>query len=173
MNAANHLIQNAVQVRWLTADDLPAVVGIEAAAFAATGECWTEKKLQKALKADNTLHLAAETASGVVGYLIAVVGDDTFGLSRLVVHPAHRRMRELWCWDGNRQSYETVRGGVGTALVRHVQQKMRGRSAIVACVRERDMGAILFLKHLEFLATSVDRDLFGEGEDGYRMEWLA
>ena len=80
--------ESPIAVAPATRDDLGAVVGLEAVAFA---DPWTRPAFEAALKERHARFRVARTAEGVIGYVIAWFVLDEGEIANLAVAPTARR----------------------------------------------------------------------------------
>lgn len=127
-------------IRWMIRRDMPEVLAIDAAGFAAP---WPEEEFLRHLRDRKTIGMVAEIGERVVGWFIYEMRPRRLIVHRLAVHPDFR--------------------GVGTG--RRMIDKLIGklsphrRTRIAIDVADDLLGAHLFLRACGFLATvAADRD---------------
>lgn len=149
-----------VHIRWLIRRDLPEVLAIEEASFAAPA---TEEDFLRWQRQRNCIGMVAESlepgsAEAIVGYMIYELHKHDLVLVNFAVHPAHRRRR------------------VGWQMARRLQAKLsfNRRRCITAIVRESNLPALLFGRTVGFKAVGLERGGYDDtGEDAIRLaHWL-
>ena len=133
-----------VELRWLTAADIPAAAEIAAAGFEFP---WLENDFRQALQVNSILGMVAERDKQVAGYVVYEVHRCGITILNLAVAPHARG------------------SGIGRAFVAKLAVKLAGEPgcSISAIVNERHLAAQLWLKSLGFEATDVLRGHFDEG----------
>ena len=142
---------HVIRVRRCSVTDLPGVLGIERASFAA--DAWPRELFVDLLKESPRLFLAGIVDGHVVGYIAAVVRDDAAELVSLAVHPNFRGR------------------GVAGALMRRVLVRLRGVH-IKRCwltVRPGNRGAIRLYRSFGFRRVRRVKDYYRKGRDGLRL----
>jgi len=146
---------NPIHIRWLIRRDLDRVLQIERASFR---NPWNIGDFYAILKHRTVTGIVAEAESSglVVGYAVYDMRPDRIELINLAVAPDYRRR-----W-------------IGTQLVWMLHDCcLRGRRNLIrALVSERNLGAQLFFRVRGFVATSIEREPYGEADhDAYRMDY--
>jgi ribosomal-protein-alanine N-acetyltransferase len=115
---------------------------------------WTEADLLRHSHRDGVLPLVAEWGDQVVGFSLYEVCKVRLHLLRLATHPSYRRR------------------GVGTLLLRRVQEKLAadGRALLSVVVEEGNLPAQYFFRGRGFRAVKVLRG-HNAGGDGYLMHF--
>ena len=78
-----------MRLRPATADDVPAVVALEAELFGV--DAWSAASVRSELTGARRTAVVAVHEGRVVGYAVAVTSADVTDLQRVAVHPGHRR----------------------------------------------------------------------------------
>lgn len=145
----------AAHIRWLTRNDLPEVLRIERASFAAP---WSRREFEDTLRdRDVVAQVAASRRFGnVLGYSVYRLAKRQFEIVNLAVAAEDRR-------------YD-----VGTQLVENLTSRLcrDRRVKVIADVRETNLPAQLFFRACGFRAVEVLRDHYPEGESAYRFEYM-
>lgn len=141
---------NPRHVRWMIRMDMPEVLRIE-------NECypqpWIEDDFIHILRQRNHIGMVVEEdQTKVVGFVIYSLDKTYNRIVNIAVDPTYQRQ------------------GIGSLILDKLKSKLcpSRRSKIILDVRESAMGCILFLKSQGFMATKVQRNLYGT-EDGYEM----
>ena len=145
----------SIHIRWLIRRDLDRVLAIERASFVAP---WNIGDFIAVLKHRTVTGIVAEAESSglVVGYAVYDMRPDRIELINLAVAPDYRLR-----W-------------IGTQLVWQLHDCcLRGRRNLIrARVSERNLGAQLFFRVRGFVATSIEREPYGEADhDAYVMDF--
>lgn len=144
--------QSCVHIRWMIRRDMSAVLEIEAQSFEFP---WSEDEFIRALRQRNCIGMVAELNEVVVGFMIYELHKNRLHILNFAVHSDYRRNR------------------VGKAMVEKLVSKLcyQRRSRILLEVRETNLPAQLFFKHVGFQAVSVLRDFYEDTtEDAYVMQ---
>ena len=142
---------STLHIRWLRRLDLPDVLEIERASFAAP---WSEADFDATLRRPYCFGLAAEQWQSLCGYLLGALDGKYVHLLNMAVAPVHRRR------------------GVGSRLLAEVVDRLRpsGRR-LMAVLGERNVPAQLFYRAHGFRAVGVLRDFWnGTRDDAYLFE---
>ena len=116
-------------------------------------DMWTEDDFKKFRKSNESLFLIAEAGKCCVGYVCGFLKENKIHLINLAVSTLLRRQY------------------IGTQLIDHVKRSfMRGKHTIYTEIDERNLVGQLFLKSLEFKATTTMHKFFG-AYDGILMEF--
>ena len=135
-----------VHIRWMVRADMPEVFAIENASFR---KPWSEETFLSTLRVRNIIGMVAEHSTiredgrpitVVVGYMVYSLGKRWIDLLSFAVHPQYRR------------------GGVGSAIIRKVQSKLRpqDRAELRIRVAETELEAQQFLRALAIRAEKVE-----------------
>lgn len=142
-----------LRIRWMIRRDMPAVLDIEAECFEFA---WSEGDFIRCLRQRNVIGMVAECENRVVGYMI-------YELHRERLHVLNFAVARSW------------RGcGVGRAMICKLTGKLSAerRNRIMLEVRESNLDAQLFFRHLGFRAVAVLRGHYaGSQEDAYQMRY--
>ncbi len=152
-----------INLCWTTRRHLPGIASIEQQVF---GYPWSELEFTDFLKHKGAVGLSAElpTDNLLVGYIMYLLDSDAYTIVNLAVHPGYHCL------------------GIGSAMVRWLIGRLSSnrRHTISIYVRERNLGAQLFLKKCGFQATSIHHSFFrhedqpegrSQVEDAYLMEF--
>ena len=142
-----------VHIRWMIRRDMPAVLAIENQSFEFS---WTEDDFIRCLRQRNCIGMVAEQDDKVVGFMIYELHKNRLHILNFAVGSQSRRQ------------------GVGNAMVSKLLSKLshERRNRIMLEVRETNLEAQLFFKHLGFRAISVLRDFYDDSvEDAYLMQY--
>ena len=145
--------KQSVHIRWLIRRDMDAVLEIESASFEFP---WTEDEFINCLRQRDCIGMVAEYAEQVVGFMVYELQPTSIHVLSFAVHPEFRRK------------------SVGTTLVQKLISKLayQRRNRIQLEVRETNLAAQLFLKHLGFRATGVLRSFYEDStEDAILMQY--
>jgi ribosomal-protein-alanine N-acetyltransferase len=140
-------------VRVARPDDLPAILGVERASFAAP---WTERMFAEELRNDWSHVWVAEAplAAGPVGFTVFWVAFDEVHILNIAVAPAWRRR------------------GIARELLRQIIgfSEMRTSAHIVLEVRPSNVGAIRLYQSFRFVSVGVRPRYYADnGEDALVM----
>ena len=152
MSKSSHTKQS-VHIRWLIRRDMPSVLEIESASFEFP---WTEDEFINSLRQRDCIGMVAEYAERVVGFMIYELQPTSIHVLSFEVDPEFRRK------------------SVGTSLIQKLISKLayQRRNRIQLEVRETNLSAQLFLKHLGFRATGVLRSFYEDStEDAFLMQY--
>jgi len=144
--------RDVVTVQWTLHRDLDEMAAIEDVVFA---DPWNSNQLRGVMAQRNVISLTAKHSCGAIGgYMIYQLQKGRIVINRLAVLPTSQRRR------------------IGTALAARLIEKVRygSRNKVTCIVPERNMGALLFFRALNFRAVRIHRDWDAEG-DGYEMTW--
>jgi [ribosomal protein S18]-alanine N-acetyltransferase len=145
--------QTCVHIRWMIRRDMPMVLAIEEASFEFA---WSEEEFIRCLRQRNCIGMVAELNDEVVGFMIYELHKNRLHLLNFAVSPTLRRS----C--------------IGTAMMDKLVGKLSSdrRNRILLEVRETNLDAQLFFRHLGFRAISVLRDFYEDTtEDAYLMQF--
>ncbi len=145
--------QSCVHIRWMIRRDMPSVLSIEEASFEFP---WSEEEFIRCLRQRNCIGMVAERDDEVVGFMIYELHKNRLHLLNFAVDPACRR--------------KLIGRSMLDKLVSKLSQDRRNR--IMLEVRETNLDAQLFFRHLGFRAISVLRDFYEDTtEDAYLMQY--
>lgn len=151
MRTANAI--RPVHIRWMIRRDMPEILAIESASFT---EPWNQDDFEEALRWRNTIGMVAEHDERIVGYMVYRLMPKRIRLFNMAVHPDHRRR------DIGFQMVAKLVGKLGSGK----------RNRIIACVRESNMDACLFLRYAGFRAFKVIREYYPDtNEDAYAFRY--
>ena len=139
-----------IRIRALARRDLPEVLAIERASFAAP---WSEADFDGVLRCQRVFALAAECDGELCGYLVGECEGGRVQMLDLAVD-VHARRR-----------------GVAARLVREVARQLHGRQRLVTIVGERNLAGQLFYRSQGFRAVTILQRLWQTDEDGYLFEY--
>jgi [ribosomal protein S18]-alanine N-acetyltransferase len=145
--------QSCIHIRWMIRRDMPSVLAIEEASFEFP---WSEEEFIRCLRQRNCIGMVAEQDDEVVGFMIYELHKNRLHLLNFSVAPKCRR------------------SAIGTSMIQKLSSKLshERRNRITLEVRETNLGAQLFFKHLGFRAISVLRDFYEDTtEDAYLMQF--
>jgi ribosomal-protein-alanine N-acetyltransferase len=144
-----------VHIRWMIRRDMTEVLQAERQSFE---YAWTEEDFLQCLRQRNCIGMVAEHDDRIVGFMIYELHKNRLHLLNFAVAEEYRRT------------------GIGTQMVEKLMGKMAShrRNKITLAVRERNLGAQLFFRELDFRASRVMRNYYEDsGEDAFLMELLA
>lgn len=147
--------QVRVHIRWMIRRDMAEVLQAERQSFE---YAWTEEDFLQCLRQRNCIGMVAEHDDHIVGFMIYELHKNRLHLLNFAVAEEYRRT------------------GVGSQMVEKLMGKMAShrRNKITLAVRERNLGAQLFFRNLDFRASRVMRNYYEDsGEDAFLMELLA
>ena len=133
--------------------DMPEVQEIEQQSFEFP---WSDDDFIRCLRQRNCIGMVAEHSERVVGFMIYELHKNRLHILNFAVHP-----------DFNRR-------GVGLQMVKKLVSKLTAqrRNRIMLEVRETNLPAQLFFKHLGFRAVSLLREFYEDTpEDAYLMQF--
>lgn len=142
-----------VHIRWMIRRDMPSVLDIESRCFEFA---WCEDDFIRCLRQRNCIGMVAEDDDRVAGFMIYELHKTRLHILNFAVNPDHRRK------------------GIGQAMVGKLLGKLshERRNRIMLEVRETNLEAQLFFKHVGFKAISVLRDFYDDTvEDAYLMQF--
>ncbi|MCH2595895.1 MAG: ribosomal protein S18-alanine N-acetyltransferase [Pirellulales bacterium] len=145
--------QIRVHIRWMIRRDMPEVLAIEQESFEFP---WFEEDFIRCLRQRNCIGMVAEHGERVVGFMI------------YELHKTRLHILNFSVAEGARLR------GVGRQMVEKLASKLSGqrRTRISLEVRETNLPAQLFFKHVGFVATSVLRAYYEDSpEDAYVMQF--
>lgn len=149
----NQPLGDHVQIRWMIRRDMDEILTIERDNFGSLA--WADDDFCRHLRARNVIGAVAELGNEIVGYM---------------VYELHKtRLRILnFAVDVHSQSC-----GIGTRMVQRLKEKLslQKRNEIVLEIRETNLRGQLFFANRGFVAVSVLREHFDNGEDAYQMEY--
>jgi ribosomal-protein-alanine N-acetyltransferase len=141
-----------VHIRWMIRRDMPEVLDIESRSFEFP---WTEEDFIRCLRQRNCIGMVAEYDERVVGFMIYELHKNRLHILNFAVRPEFRR--------------RGVGGQMTSKLVSKLSQQRRNRIQLE--VRETNLEAQLFFRHMGFRAISVLRDFYEDTvEDAYLMQ---
>lgn len=141
------------QIRWMIRRDMPAVLAIENESFEFA---WTENDFIRCLRQRNCIGMVVECEDRVVGFMIYELHKNRLHILNFAVASRMRRQ------------------GIGSAMVSKLLTKLshERRNRLMLEVRETNLNAQLFFRHLEFRAISILRDFYDDTvEDAYLMQY--
>lgn len=143
-----------VSIRWMIRRDMPIVLDIEKQCFQFP---WFEDDFIRCLRQSNNIAQVAEIDGVVVGFVIYELHKHKLHIVNFAVHEDCRYR------------------GIGTALINKLKDKLHHdrRRRLVLEIRESNLDAQLFFKHMGFRAVSVMRGFY-EGytpEDAYVFQY--
>lgn len=153
MNTFAKLTAEEINIRWMIRRDMPAVEGIEEAAFPFQ---WSEEDFIRCLRQRNCMGMVAEHQFNVVGFMIYELHRNRLHVLDFAVH------------------FKYQRRGVGAAMVKRLVSKLSParRNRIMLEVRERNVAAQMFFKSQGFQAVTLLRDFYEDTtEDAYLMQY--
>ncbi|HJT33758.1 MAG TPA: ribosomal protein S18-alanine N-acetyltransferase [Pirellulales bacterium] len=142
-----------VHVRWMIRRDMPEVLAIENSCFEFP---WSEDDFIRCLRQRNCIGMVADIDDEVAGFMIYELQKTRLHVLNFAV--AEHRRREK----------------VGSRMAAKLMAKLSSqrRTRIVLEVRETNLSAQLFFRHLGFRAVSVLRDFYEDTtEDAYLMQF--
>jgi [ribosomal protein S18]-alanine N-acetyltransferase len=145
--------QLRVHIRWMIRRDMAEALEIENEGFEFP---WSEDDFIRCLRQRNCIGMVAEHADRVVGFMIYELHKTRLHLLNLAVGKDYRRR------------------GAGEQMMAKLTAKLSSqrRTRIMLEVRETNLPAQLFFKHLGFRAVSVLRDFYDDTtEDAYLMQF--
>lgn len=142
-----------IEIRWLITRDIDRVLEIEAGSF---DQPWGYQDFRKALRQKHIIGMVAEHGDEVVGYMVYELHTHSLRLVNIAVAPEWRR------------------NGIARLMVRRLASKLvsHNRNKIIVTVSDKNLSGHLWLRACGFQATKVDRNLFGDGEDGYCFRYV-
>jgi ribosomal-protein-alanine N-acetyltransferase len=133
--------------------DMTEVLSIENASFEFA---WSEEDFIRCLRQRNCIGMVAEHEERIVGFMIYELHRNRLHLLNFAVHADfHRR-------------------GVGSRMITKLISKLSSqrRDRITLEVRETNLAAQLFFRHMGFRAVAVLRDFYEDTvEDAYLMQY--
>ncbi len=142
-----------VHIRWMIRRDMAEVLDIENQSFEFP---WSEDDFIRCLRQRNCIGMVAEHDERVAGFMIYELHRNRLHILNFAVAANFRRK------------------GVGQQMVEKLVGKLSSqrRSRIMLEVRETNLDAQLFFRHLGFRAISVLRDFYDDTtEDAYLMQY--
>jgi [ribosomal protein S18]-alanine N-acetyltransferase len=153
------------RIRWMIRRDLPEVLDIENRNSGRSHNIkgiWAEEDFLAFLRQPNAIGMVATHTTGsseehVCGFMLYQLFPDRIHIFNLVVDPA------------------LLREGVGTALIDRLKAKLSvyRRTMLEIDIREVNLGACFWLKHLGFKAVQVIREWYQAPlvEDAYKFRF--
>jgi ribosomal-protein-alanine N-acetyltransferase len=144
----------SVSLRPATADDLPALVGVENASHVAP---WTLAHFEAELAKPYSRFLVLtddETDSKVYGYIVYWMMFDECQILNVVVGPEFRKKG---------YALHMIRQSVRDAIQKNLKR-------VVLDVRKSNLPAIQLYQKIGFLIARVQKSFYSNGEDAYSME---
>lgn len=142
-----------VHVRWMIRRDMPEVLAIEKSCFEFP---WSEDDFIRCLRQRNCIGMVADVDDEVAGFMIYELQKTRLHVLNFAV-AAHRRREKI----GSRMASKLV-----------AKLSSQRRTRVVLEVRETNLAAQLFFRHLGFRAVSVLRDFYDDTtEDAYLMQF--
>lgn len=145
--------QLRVHIRWMIRRDMAEVLQIEKESFEFP---WSEDDFIRCLRQRNCIGMVAEHDDRVAGFMIYELHRTRLHVLNFAVASAFQRR------------------GVGTQMANKLIGKLSSqrRTRIVLEVRETNLPAQLFFKHVGFRAVNVLRDFYEDTtEDAYLMQY--
>ena len=145
--------QLRVHIRWMIRRDMPEVLAIERESFEFP---WFEEDFIRCLRQRNCIGMVAEHGERVVGFMI------------YELHKTRLHILNFSVANGVRLR------SVGRQMAEKLVSKLSGqrRTRISLEVRETNLAAQLFFKHVGFTATTVLRAYYEDSpEDAYVMQF--
>jgi len=142
-----------VHIRWMIRRDMPEVLSIESQSFEFS---WTEEDFINCLRQRNCIGMVAEHDDRVVAFMIYELNKTRIRVLNFAVAESFRRR------------------GAGSQMMAKLVGKLSSqrRSRITLEVRETNLSAQLFFRHLGFRAVSVLRQFYADTpEDAYLMQY--
>jgi len=148
--------QMKLLVRWMIRRDVPETMAINSLSF---DNPWQDEAelVDNYLKRRNTIGMVAELDGRIVGYCVYSLYKQHIQIESMAVHPAYREL------------------GLGRVLVERLFGKLsrQRRDRVCVDVRESDLPAQTFFRHLDFLAYNIRHGHFRDtGEDAYQMFYV-
>lgn len=142
-----------VHIRWMIRRDMPEVLRIEEDSFEFP---WSEEDFIRCLRQRNCIGMVAEHDETIVGFMIYELHKNRLHCLNFAVHQDFRR-----CGIGEQM--------IGKLITKLSHQR---RNRIMLEVRETNLDAQLFFRHMGFRAVSVLRDFYDDTvEDAYVMQY--
>ena len=141
----------ALRIRPLTYADLPAVLSIERRAFPTP---WSLAMFVLELSKPSGVCLAAETADGLLGYLVCSRYAEIWHLMNVAVEPRVRRM------------------GVATALIERMKEEGGEEERYTLEVRLSNSGAISMYEGLGFRSAGRRVRYYSDNGEDAMIMWL-
>ena len=149
----DHKQQVRVHIRWMIRRDMAEVLGIERQSFEFP---WFEEDFIRCLRQRNCIGMVAEHGERVVGFMIYELHKTRLHILNFAVA-------------------DNCRGqGIGRQMAEKLVGKLSSqrRTRITLEVRETNLPAQLFFKHVGFRATNVLRSYYEDSpEDAYVMQF--
>lgn len=145
--------QLRLHIRWMIRRDMAEALDIENEGFEFP---WSEDDFIRCLRQRNCIGMVAEHDDRVVGFMIYELHKTRLHLLNLAVGKEFRRR------------------GAGTQMLGKLTSKLSSqrRTRILLEVRETNLPAQVFFRHLGFRAVSVLRDFYDDTtEDAYLMQY--
>mgnify|MGYP000876735148 FL=1 len=142
-----------VHIRWMIRRDMMEVLEIESRSFEFP---WSEDDFIRCLRQRNCIGMVAEHDERVAGFMIYELHRNRLHILNFAVAAEFRRK------------------GVGQQMVEKLIGKLSAqrRNRIMLEVRETNLAAQLFFRHLGFRAVSLLRDFYVDTtEDAYLMQY--
>ncbi len=142
-----------VHIRWMIRRDMMEVLEIEGRSFEFP---WSEDDFIRCLRQRNCIGMVAEHDERVAGFMIYELHRNRLHILNFAVAAEFRRK------------------GVGQQMVEKLIGKLSAqrRNRIMLEVRETNLAAQLFFRHLGFRAVSLLRDFYVDTtEDAYLMQY--
>jgi ribosomal-protein-alanine N-acetyltransferase len=143
----------SVYIRWMIRRDIPEALAIERESFEFA---WCEEDFIHCLKKRNCIGMVAEHGEQIIGFMIYEVHKAKLHILNFAVAKNYR-MR-----------------GIGTQMIEELVTKLsdKRRTNITLEIRETNLDAQLFFKHMDFKAVSVIQDYYEDSsEDAYLMRY--
>jgi [ribosomal protein S18]-alanine N-acetyltransferase len=142
-----------VHIRWLIRRDLPEVVDIEKQCFEYP---WSKEDFLNCLRQRNCIGMVAEYEDRVIGFMVYELSKKSIHISDFAVACKYQLK------------------GIGRQMVDKLKAKLslQRRNKLLLEIRESNVDAQLFFKHVGFKATNILRDFYEEtNEDAYLFQY--
>lgn len=142
-----------MHIRWMIRRDMSQVLAIENQSFEFS---WTEDDFIRCLRHRNCIGMVIEADERIAGFMIYELHLHRLHVLNFAIAPEYRRQ------------------GAGRELMEHLLRKLshERRNRIMLEVRETNLDAQLFFKHLGFRAISILQDFYDDTvEDAYLMQY--
>ena len=140
--------------REMLKSDLPMVCDIERMCFEFP---WEKSDFVACLRDRNAMNILVEVEDEIIGYFCFRKDSGQIEILNIALDPNFRRQ------------------GIGSNLLVALKRSVDmfgGKEKIVACVRESNLTAQLWLRHNGFLATKIEKQSYSETyEDSYLFEY--
>lgn len=142
-----------MNLRWLKPKDFSVVLEIEKQSFP---DPWTKQDFHRVFENKNCVCRVCEDGEEVVGYMVYEYDAISYNIINLAVVKHYRRH------------------GVARFLVSGLISQMSDSSKyqMFASVSDRNLGAQLFFKAMEFKAEKISRNFFGPDHNSYDFRFM-